>query len=446
MDALRRGRPALGVTAAGCLWALFVGDYSLTNSRLAVVIAALPFVLVLTLTRLPVIALLAVASIPFTADVARGAVPSVQVAPSDLGLAITGAGLLVAVALGQGMLRPPSVLRPLAVPFGVYTAIMVVLLLAHPSLSSGIKSLQRLELTVCPAAMGALLFDDKRLRLGLRLYVICATALGLAFAESLFFGGTTLFSVQKNPAGQFVASAIIVALALPGFSSRFRVVFLGPLTLGLVATQSRGAVVALGASLVVLLLLRGKGSRAQTAALISVAAVGIVVAFQFLPSEDQGRALRTSSSNDYALKIRQDYRHDGINLYKAHPVSGIGVGNYLSGDVQAGTQASDPHNVLLLQAVEGGPLLVGGFLVLSLGPVVTLVRRRKLHPVVTIALAVQVGILTHGQVDVYWVRSTPVLGWFLIGAAVAFTDRPAEATGPGILRARMGLSPDVSKR
>jgi hypothetical protein len=47
-----------------------------------------------------------------------------------------------------------------------------------------------------------------------------------------------------------------------------------------------------------------------------------------------------------------------------------------------------------------------------------MVRRRKYSPWAGPALALQAAILTHGLVDVYWVRGTPVIGWLLVGMAL----------------------------
>jgi hypothetical protein len=63
-------------------------------------------------------------------------------------------------------------------------------------------------------------------------------------------------------------------------------------------------------------------------------------------------------------------------------------------------------------------MLVVAFLLLQLGAIVVVFRRRKLSPWAVPAICVQVAILVHGMVDVYWVRGTPVMGWLLIGLAL----------------------------
>jgi O-antigen ligase len=125
-----------------------------------------------------------------------------------------------------------------------------------------------------------------------------------------------------------------------------------------------------------------------------------------------------STSADYSIHIRHQYTHDAKAIVAAHPWIGIGVGSYVSGNAILGTATNDPHDILLLQAAEGGYLLAAGFVLLVGGTVVFLYRRRDV-PLAPAAAAVMLATLAHGIVDVYWVRGTPVLGWLLVGMVCA---------------------------
>jgi O-antigen ligase len=103
---------------------------------------------------------------------------------------------------------------------------------------------------------------------------------------------------------------------------------------------------------------------------------------------------------------------------KQHPLLGVGVGDYLTGDPTNDTVTTDPHNVLLLDAGEGGLPDLALFLVMLAGTGIVMLRRKRFSRWAGPALALQAAILTHGLVDVYWVRGTPVIGWLLVGMAL----------------------------
>ena len=92
------------------------------------------------------------------------------------------------------------------------------------------------------------------------------------------------------------------------------------------------------------------------------------------------------------------------------------------------TPTDDPHNVLLLQAAEGGWLFAGSFVVLILGTGYALVRLRGVE-LAPAAVAILIGTTAHGLVDEYWVRGTPVLSWLLAGiVALAWQSRQEART------------------
>jgi hypothetical protein len=152
--------------------------------------------------------------------------------------------------------------------------------------------------------------------------------------------------------------------------------------------------------------------------------VGLValVAYALLPVSLQNRLTTftpgTTSTAAYSLHIRQEYVSDAERLIGKHPIAGIGVGNYFAGDPQKLTAATDPHNVLLLQAAEGGYGFAASFVILIAG-VAFVLRRMVGVETAAAAAGVLLATVAHGLVDVYWVRGTPLLGWLLVGTACA---------------------------
>lgn len=203
----------------------------------------------------------------------------------------------------------------------------------------------------------------------------------------------------------------------------FMVAALPPLAIGIFATQSRGSLLGLAVGLAVLLAFQpGLGRLRIAAGLIPLAAL-FTLGFLFLPEEARERTTDVRLGQDdglsagaYTVQIRESYREDAERIFWEHPFTGVGIGQYAQA---ASNKVADPHNVLLLEAAEGGALLVGGFVVLIVGSTAVVARRRQRGSLAPTAVAVQASTLAHALVDVYWVRGTPVLGWLLVGAALA---------------------------
>ena len=144
------------------------------------------------------------------------------------------------------------------------------------------------------------------------------------------------------------------------------------------------------------------------------------VAYQYLPSNITARLTNLSSATGtagaYAIDIRSEYAHDAEQLIAAHPLTGVGVGNYVAGTPALGTQTTDPHDVVLLEAAEGGYVFAASFILLIGGAAFALWRLRRVE-LAAAAAAVLLATAAHGLVDVYWVRGTPVLGFLLVGMA-----------------------------
>lgn len=188
---------------------------------------------------------------------------------------------------------------------------------------------------------------------------------------------------------------------------------------GLVLTQSRGAILATVVGLAVILAFQN----ARTGTVLGRAAVLAVIAFAAyatLPPAIQNRLTTftpgVGSPGAYALYTRQQYAQDAERIIAAHPWVGIGVGNYIAGNPYRGTQALDPHDVLLLQAAEGGYAFAVSFVLLIIGTTLAL-RKMGQVDVTAAAAGVLIATVVHGLVDVYWVRGTPVLSWLLVGMA-----------------------------
>jgi hypothetical protein len=401
-------RPSAGVVdaALGVFAAVVVG-YTLVVHASLVLVLVVGLAAVWFFTR-PVLAAMALgAALPAMQDLAGGHA-GVHVSASDIVLVFFAARLLGDVAVGRAL---PIVraLRPVAVAVLPYSALMLVLFGAHLGTGSLLNTIQRFELFLLPLLVGAFLALRQEHMRVLKAYVVASTLVAVSWPLNPLH-------LQKNPAGQLLANAILLLVGVPALRRFFPCLPL--LVLGLFGTQSRGAILAALIGVVLILLMQTGRDLRFVASRVVPLLIAALVAFQWMPSDARARVTSFNASfamaGGYSIYVRDRYQQDAKRIVAAHPLIGVGIGNYLAGDSEAGTTTNDPHQVLLLDAAEGGYGLAVAFLVLVIGSVLAL---RKLRHIVLAPAAAGVLLATvaHGMVDVYWVRGTPVLGWLLVG-------------------------------
>jgi hypothetical protein len=275
---------------------------------------------------------------------------------------------------------------------------------------------------VLPLLAGVFLALRRDHMLVLRAYVLAATLLAVVWPVLNSHGLAGQF--DKNTTGQLVACAILLLVAVRGL--RRLLICMPLLVLGLALTASRGSVLAVAVGVAVLsVMLGGRSRQMLIARTVMILVLGVVV-YQFLPGDVTAHLTdfsgAGSSSNAYNIDIRYQYDHDAEALIAAHPWTGIGVGNYLAGSAADGTQTTDPHDVILLEAAEGGYLFAASFLLLIGGAALALWRLRRVE-LAPAAAAVLLATVAHGLVDVYWVRGLPVLGFLLVGMVCGLAAR-----------------------
>jgi len=275
---------------------------------------------------------------------------------------------------------------------------------------------ERLILLVAiPAACGACLYKSGLLKRYAQIFV-ASTALSAVLWVAVGNGQAAL-GVDKNPAGQFLATSILLLL-FTDVARRLR----WPLILlqlgGLAATQSRGAVLGLAVGIVVVIALSPRRSRALIAAgALAVVAASLLVVY---PQAIVGRFLNESGDSLATANQRTLFRNDALTQYHATAPWGVGIGSYHAQDQALQNVATpDPHNVLVFCLVEGGVALLIAFIIMVLGPAIYLFFKARIRSLVAVTLAVQASVMAHSMVDVYWVRNTPDAGWILVGAALA---------------------------
>jgi O-Antigen ligase len=389
--------------ASAAIGRAFVGG----DALLAVAGCLLPLA-VWSLSRPALLLVLLGASLPLLQSVTGGRL-GYQISISDLLLVLLSTAIVFRAAT-TGSAPEVRALRPIATPVLVYCTIMVLLLPSHFGVENVVQTGQRYELFLAPLVVGAFAALSKQHLPLLQAYVLSTTALAVVWPFDSF-------ELQKNPVGQLTANAILL---LVGFRALHR---LWPCLLvlvpGLLLTQSRGAIVAAAIGITVIVLMRGLPAR-QMAIRIAPVLIAAGLTFAVIPAAAQERlttfSAGTATKAEYSIWYRDQYAADARRIIDANSWTGVGVGNYRAANAASFVPVDDPHNVLLLQAAEGGYVLAVGFILVIVGSFLALVRMRSIE-LAPVAAGVLLSTAAHGLVDVYWVRGTPVLSWLLVGMA-----------------------------
>lgn len=345
--------------------------------------------------------------------------------PFSGGLALTVGGFFVAIAdilamltlvvlwahrgnpsTAGGALRATSAVLWLFVPYVLVSSLQVA---AFHDASTFLTVVQRIEIVVVWTLLGATLLQSSLLRPFLNGYVASTLLMSAAWLATPGVAG--IFGTQKNPSGGFIAVSILLVVLS---RHRWRIPVLALLTAGLIATGSRGSFLGLAIGGLTLVLLVHQWKRVILPLALAATAGGL--ALYALPPSFTERFL--AAGDGYTDQIRKVFVADALQQLAQQP-EGVGVGNYrqVAMALQR-VETRDPHNVLVLNLVEGSWPLLASFLLLVIGTLVAVIRGVR-SPLVAAAVAIQVSTLSHALLDVYWVRGTPAPGWLLIGASLA---------------------------
>jgi O-antigen ligase len=196
---------------------------------------------------------------------------------------------------------------------------------------------------------------------------------------------------QPNPYGAFLNLALPLSLCLLVFAKSWRIRWLagGAATIiGLAAyfARSRGAWLGLAVALMVVALIRLRLDRiAALAGGVLALAFGVAWYARLLPQSIQARvgglvAIDTASlcrpviSADFSTQERLAQWAAGINMFLAHPVLGVGAGNYSAAYPQYSVvcwpdSVGHAHNYYINAAAETGVIGLVAFLALTVAMV-----------------------------------------------------------------------------
>ena len=355
--------------------------------------------------------------------------------------------LLLAVVIALGLRRRIEVSRLGLALLGGLTAVLLWIALSSAWSASAPRTVDEVERTlIYVVAVAAVLAAVSRATfpylLGGALATICAVAIdalakGRQSAEPL--SGAVGY---WNALGLLCAIGIMLSLGLASSAlpAVVRTASLAPLPLlgtTLYQTHSRGAVLGLGAALVLFAyfhpLLSGR-RRSIAVALVVVAVAALVAAVVHAggPSKLLGRSYKDFSSapapngqpREQLLSLsgnfRSDYWHVAWNEYRAHPVAGSGAGTfdlYWTRDRHTIYGARDAHNLYLETLAELGPVGLLLLLATLAVPFVAFARVRH-EPLAAAAAAAYLAFLVQAGVDWDWEIPAVTVTGLLCGSAV----------------------------
>lgn len=358
-------------------------------------------------------ALLPVLAMPLLAVGLRVGGGGVDLTLSDFAL---GLALWPAVLFGPRPLSPP--MRRLLWLNALYQAVTLLTVVANPFLANTVEWVHAWLLVSGALLVGWAVGRSGYARQGLTLLLLVSLVIALSTIGQglvqLSSGNTAAvypdwpWSMHKNFAGTLLGFAAVLVYVHPawmGWSRRWALAAFWVFGVAIAFTQSRQALLALGAVLVVLTLRGGERRRSR---LILVA---VVPALLFVGTlvRDQVEAGNPFNS----VFQRLDWYAETWAISLEAPWLGYGLRYWTGPEPPASFQ---PPNVILEQLATSGVVGLLGFLVMIGGTLVVLWRMDPAFG--TLALGVVLSRLLQGQFDLFWISIGVSVPFALAGVAL----------------------------
>lgn len=369
--------------------------------------------------------------------------------------------VLLGVAIGLAMRCPrfgalaaPSV-RPLlfgaaAVLLATALSIAAPAMYLEPALRETLKAVEYLVLFAVVVVAWTCEPDETPIRFAFAALVVLVSWLAIAqeafgAPSGIWFHGFVIPRIAGPLEGPNQLSAylglalpMVAALALARRPTPLERVALVSGAFAIVLTISRaGAFAALVALGIVVVCSSARYRRAIVTLCAAGAAAGglLLGAFGFMGAHNPESLLGhfwdfSEVEEPGSVGKRSQLWHAAFALWRAHPVLGIGAGNFEFEIARAGITGIRTHaNSLFLQAlVEGGIPLFAATLYTTMASILTFDRRAEEQPLALGALAASAGFALHQVVDLLvFFPKVGGLWWIVLGlgAASLALERPA---------------------
>lgn len=420
------GRPRLGL--ALCFVGLGLGELALVrllsaDPAIALGVAGLALALSFVIAAPSV---LLVAVFPATFALGRIASGGFDASMCDL---VTALALLAALPFVPWHDRA---LRRVLGALAFYLALLTVAVLANPSTRAAAELGHRAVLFGGAVLIGAVVAHRNHVTAALRAVIAAASVVSVAAvidAISSGFEPAFAFGLNKNGAGPLLAICALLLFLVPERIALPRSLA-GPLLLlilcGLLATQSRGAGLALVAAVAINTVRRSHGRRRRLSVLVLVGAlVVLAVSVVTLRDEDSGPNAKFNGVN-----TRTDYYDFAIDeVWAAQPVAGAGLKWFRAN----GSDDSGPHNIAVAELSEAGVVGTVGLAVLVGTTLAVLWKRRS--RLGQAAAVIFIFEILYAMTSIFWVAGVVTLPLLVVGLGVL--DEHGKAPPPAPTRQRL---------
>ncbi|MDQ1681080.1 MAG: hypothetical protein QOI42_1939 [Frankiaceae bacterium] len=327
----------------------------------------------------------------------------------------------------------------------VYLACLLPTVILNQSTRADFEWVHRLSLVGGSLLVGAWIVREQLTRTALR-WLVGASCLAALFAlENTArhgFSAASPFGWNKNFIGALFAAVIVVAAAANSqmkLSPRVQATAVVLLASGLLASQSRGGMLAAVFGMLIAYTLDSR-AHSRRARALSILVALVLAAFAYTSIRDQLNQSHQDLNNS-SIGVRFNVERVTRDIWRTSPGAGVGLKYFVTGSY--GPFAQAPNNVVDNELAESGLVGLVGFVVLQGSLLAVGFRRRRQNKLVAVGVGVVAGLLLHGQVDIYWIAGSASLPFMIMGMALALgpadgSDRRPDRDEP---LAQRSLSP-----
>ncbi len=326
--------------------------------------------------------------------------------------------------------RDAPYLRQFLMAIVWFQAVLLLVVLDHPNRYDVVEWFHRFSYLAMSVLVGWVVADSGRMRQAFRLFLWGSAVLALVTLEhavSLHFQPAQWGVYQKNTIGSIMWVAIVVAQVNPswarlgGVEARITKYLC---IAGLLASQSRQAIILLILALVAAVLLNPEVRRRSKLVLLGAVPLVVVLYYSF------SIAARNNPKFN-SVSIRFGQIGAAIHVWHLSPIFGEGMRFY---NLPQFVSVTAPPNVFVDNLASTG--IVGSIAFVYL-VVVTMRLMFKLPRVYgTLGLVILLAHYVDGLFDTFWIGASTIAPFIIAGISLGLSD--AERTGHGLGLARDG--------
>lgn len=304
---------------------------------------------------------------------------------------------------------------------GAYLATLLPTVFLNPSSRADLEWAHRAVIVGGAILVGAWIVREDATRTALRWFAFASVVISIAAVQDCLrhgLGPAGPFGYQKNFVGALLGTALVVVIVARRFVGLPLPAWAGVVLLiggGLLASQSRGGMLAAGLGLLVAFVLDPRAHTRAARALV-VLVTGALAWFAY-DSISHQLSLSKSDFEHSSLGVRFKVEQVTRDVWRTSPTVGVGLRYFQSGEFGFAAQAA--NNDVDNELAESGVIGLCGYVVLQGTAIAVAVRRRKGNPLAVAAAGVVAGALLHGMVDIYWTSGTVTVAFLILGLGLA---------------------------